>query len=160
MDNIPVQPVLYNEKPDLILVLHFEAGFRPRKDWLRAGVPIIDYDISIHNMFKKRSFDFHSDTIDSMIDSGYEYGKSVCQDLFGKNGKNSLQEVCENARLRREREFPYRLDNVTFDTWVRRMNELFYPLIKNEGRNIYDIKQKQPKSKRKENVIYGDEKMP
>lgn len=39
MDNIPVFPLIRFEKPDLILVLHFEPGWRPRKKYTLSGIP-------------------------------------------------------------------------------------------------------------------------
>lgn len=148
MDNIPIQPVLYNEKQDLILVLHFEAGFRPRRRYLQENVPIIDYDVSLNNMFRKRSFDFHCDTLSSMLNSGYDYGKQVCSDLFS-SGKNEMAQLLAAAEKRKSQELPLRLNNVTFETWVQRANELFYPLILNEARNVYDINPQ--KNNKKEN---------
>lgn len=153
MDNIPIQPLLYNEKQDVILVLHFEAGFRPRRKYLLENVPIIDYDISLNNMFRKHSFDFHGDTLTSMMESGYEYGKQICADLFN-GGKNGIEELLLFAEKRKNDELPLRLNNVTFETWVQRANELFYPLIANEGKNVYDVaERKQKKNSREE---YGE----
>lgn len=136
MDNIPVQPILFNEKPDVILVLHFEAGYRPRKNYVMQGIPILDFDISIHNMFRKRSFDFHGDTLKSMLDSGYEYGNDICKELF--DGR-SIEETIKNSEIIRNKEFSLRFDNNTFDTWVQRANDLLYPFVKKKGTKIREL---------------------
>lgn len=138
MDNIPIQPILYNQSLDIILVLHFEAGFRPRRRYLQENVPIIDYDVSINNLFRKRSFDFHGDTLTSMLESGYAYGKQICEELFN-HGKNTIEDLLAAAEKRRNDEFSLRMDNVTFETWVQRANNLFYPLIVSEAHNVYDV---------------------
>lgn len=161
MDNIPIQPILYNEKQDVILVLHFEAGFRPRRQYLLENVPIIDYDVSLNNMFRKHSFDFHGDTLASMLESGYDYGRQICEDLFN-SGENGIEELLASAEKRKHDELPLRLNNVTFETWVRRANELFYPLISSKAQNIYDIterKREQKKNKKEECCGYVHEEM-
>ncbi len=138
MDNIPIQPLLYAEKPDLILVLHFEAGFRPRKRYLEFGVPIIDYDVSLHNDFRKYSFSFHSTILKEMLEGGYEYGKEICGQLFGA-GNNDLQTLLEEAEKRREEEETLRISNKTFDTLVQRLNEFFYPTVKENAGRVFDL---------------------
>ncbi len=148
MDNVPIQPLLYAEKPDLILVLHFEAGFKPRKRYLQKGIPIIDYDISLHNQFRKYTFNFHGDILKAMLHSGYEYGREICRQLFN-DGKNSLEQLLEEAKKRRDMELSVRINNHTLDTIVQRANEIFYPFIRKKGNVIYDIS----KPKRKK-IIY------
>lgn len=147
MDNIPVQTILRNERPDVILVLHFDAGYRPRKGYFDYGIPIIDYDISLHNMFRKRSFDFHGDTIKAMVQSGYEYGSEICAELF--SGGTGVDELIFFAERRRKKELPIRLNNTTWETWVQRVNEIFYPLIKNCGKKIYDVRSRVHRNKKK-----------
>lgn len=136
MDNIPVQPILFNEKVDVILVAHFEAGYRPRKNYLMRGIPILDFDISIHNMFRKRSFDFHGDTLKSMLDSGYEYGNCICKELF--DGR-TVEETVSNSETIKEKEASLRFDNSTLDTWIQRANELFYPFVKKKRTKIREL---------------------
>ncbi len=151
MDNIPVQPILFNEKPDVILVLHFAAGYRPRKSHVMCGIPILDFDISIHNMFRKRSFDFHGDTLKSMLDSGYEYGNYICKDLF--DGR-SIEETLKNSEIIRNKELGLRFDNSTFETWVQRANDLLYPFVKKKGTKIRELVcVKEKKTERKNNVV-------
>jgi len=157
MDNIPLQPIVANEEPDFILVLHFEAGYRPRKIMTESGIPIIDYGISLRNLFRKHSFDFHSDTLRSRIESGYEYGKDICKLLFN-DGKNNLEALLAAAEVRRLQELPLRAENRTFETWVQRMNELLYPLVKGRGATVYEIRTKQ-KSKEKRRAKHADKKM-
>lgn len=133
MDNIPVFPLLRHEAPDLILVLHFEPGWRPRKKYLLADIPVIDFDISISDgIYRKHSFDFYGDTLRARVDTGYRYGKEICGKLF-RGGKNGLEEVCMAAKEQKEKELPLRrLSGATFETWVQRLNELFYPYVSGE----------------------------
>ncbi len=144
MDNIPIQPLLYAEKPDLILVLHFEAGFKPRRRYLNMGIPIIDYDISLNNQFKKNSFNFRGDLLKSMLVSGYEYGKEICQQLFN-DGNNDLETILAEAKKREEEELPLRIGHRTFDTLVQRANEVFYPFIRKQGNIVYDLSDRKRK---------------
>ncbi len=154
MDNIPLNPLLQHEDVDLIMVLHFEAGFRPRKIYLDFGVPIIDYDISLHNMFRKHSFDFHGETLSGMLDSGYVYGREICSELFG-DGNNTLEQVLQAAERRKLQEKQLRLDNVTFETWVQRLNELFYPFVRKQGKRLYEVapRPKKPKKSKQAKVL-------
>lgn len=156
MDNIPVFPILVNEKPDLILVLHFEAGFKPRKKYLNYGIPIIDFDISIDSVLRKHSFDFHHDTIVRRIEDGYNYGKKICSSLFN-GGKNDLEQVIAAAEEQKEREFVTRLSNVTFETWVQRLNEIFYPFISRTKIKVRDLRDR--KKEKKENLSVQEEKV-
>ncbi len=151
MDNIPIQPLLYAEQPDLILVLHFEAGFRPRKRYLERGIPIIDYDVSLHNHFRKYTFNFHEDILKAMVESGYEYGQEICAQLFG-GGENDLQSLLVEAKKRQEVELSARIHNYSLDTLVQRANEIFYPFIRKKGNIIYDISQV-----KRRKIIYGKE---
>lgn len=128
MDNIPVFPLLEFEKPDAILILHFESGYRPRRKYLLSGIPIFDYDISISDRYRKHSFDFHSDTLHARMERGYEYGIRITKELF-RGGENDLEAVCAAAKRQHEEETDKRLDSVTFETWVQRLNELFYPYV-------------------------------
>lgn len=148
MDNIPVQPLLFNEDLDLILALHFEAGYKPRKNYIEKGIPILDYDVSLHNMFRKHSFDFHNETLVSMLQSGEEYGDEICTEVLG-NGEFTLEQIKQAAEQKRTSEKQLRLDNITLDTWVRRANEVLYPLIKNEGGNVFDVVSKSKKKNHK-----------
>ncbi len=128
MDNIPVFPLIEFERPDLILILHFESGYRPRRKYLLSGIPVFDFDISIADKFRKHSFDFHSDTLQARLKHGYEYGGELINNLFG-GCKASIEEVCAAAQRQRESETDRRLDGATFETWVQRLNEIFYPYV-------------------------------
>lgn len=132
MDNIPVFPLLKYENVDAILVLHFEPGWRPRKKYLIHNIPVIDFDISISDgIYRKHSFDFYSDTLKARIDTGYRYGKEICGKLFA-GGKNSLEELCAAAEEQKQLELRLRRSSAaTFETWVQRLNEFFYPYVSN-----------------------------
>ena len=71
------------------MVCHFSADFKPRHEYLKANIPIIDYDISLGSLHRLRSFDFHGDTLAARIKDGYNYGKRICSELFAK-GKTPL----------------------------------------------------------------------
>ncbi len=155
MDNIPIKPLIQNEKPDVILVLHFTSRFRPRKIFTDSGIPILDYDISISNKFKKYSFDFHHDTINSILDSGYEYGVEICKNVFDKT--YSIEDIVSASKEQSEKEELMRINGKEFDSWIMRLNDVTYPLSKHCGKNVRDLSLKENKQKM-ENV-YVCEKM-
>lgn len=137
MDNIPIRPLLKNEDPDLIIVLHFEADFRLRKEYLCYGVPILHFDVSSYDSNRSSSFDFHCDTISSRLSAGYDYGNRIC-DLIINN--KDLDSVVKEFAVLREKEKNSTFNNVTFETWVQRLNSLFYPFISRRNirvRNLY-----------------------
>lgn len=138
MDNIPVFPLIKYENPDAILILHFEAGYRPRRKYLLSGIPIVDYDISLNDIYRRHSFDFHGDTLLARLDRGYEYGKEICGKLF-HGGENRLEEFCCAAERQKKMELKQRLDNITFETWVQRLNELFYPYVSHFPLKLRDL---------------------
>lgn len=146
MDNIPIFPLTEKEKPDLILVLHFSAGFRPRKFLIDRGIPILDYDISINDKFRKHSFDFHHDTLSEMIESGYKYGMEIYNNVFGA-GSADIEEILERAGIQAAAESQLRLDNITFETWVERLNAIFYPLTKKNLKHFKDLTLKEKSDK-------------
>lgn len=159
MDNIPVVPLLHHEKPDVIMVLHFVAGYKPRKSHTLYGIPIIDYDISLNSIHRKHSFDFHGDVLNARIQDGYEYGQYICSKLFN-NGQNSLEELCAAAKIQKEREVFQRMDNVTFETWGQRLNEVFYPFISKTNVHIRDLyKNKPEQAAQTKEELYADEAM-
>ncbi len=153
MDNIPIMPLLFDGSPELILVLHFEAGFKPRKKYLDYGIPIIDFDISIDSVLRKHSFDFHHDTNIRRMEDGYIYGKKICSVLFDR-GNNGLNEILNAAKEQKDKEFTKRLSSVTFETWVQRLNEIFYPFISRTNIKINNLSGR----KKEEKVCYSEEK--
>lgn len=162
MDNIPIFPLIKYERPDLILVLHFEANFRPRKIHTASGIPIVDYDISVGSPYKKHSFDFHSDTLNARMQYGYDYGMRLCNDVFYDN-LHDFEKLCSAARIKQKREFSQRMDNVTFDTWVRRLNDLFYPYVSHSNIKLRRLTQNETRSEKKKHnqeICHVNEKMP
>ena len=98
VDNIPLYPLIKlqdeilpnTSKLDLIFVLHFHPRYDYRKEF-KTDIPILDLDVSLHNDFKKRHFDFSRDYIDEMISSAHEYGTYIGKKIFGAPiSKNSL----------------------------------------------------------------------
>ncbi len=160
MDNIPILPLLLDEKPDLILVLHFEAGFKPRRKYLDYGIPIIDFDISIDSVLRKYTFDFHHEINLRRMEDGYKYGKQICSFLFDK-GKRSLNDILAVANEQKEKEFIKRLSNTTLETWVQRLNEIFYPFISRTRIKICNLseRKKEKKASYAEEKILVDDKM-
>lgn len=161
MDNIPVFPLLEFEKPDIILILHFESGYRPRRKYLLSGIPILDFDISVSDRYRRHSFDFHSDTLRARIERGYEYGSDLLGKLFN-GGANTLEEICAAAKLRGDSEADERLDSVTFETWVQRLNEIFYPYVSRFKIKMRDLSVRGGVSRLRssgEVKIYADKKM-
>lgn len=161
MDNIPVFPLLKYERPDFILVAHFESGYHPRKIHTAFGIPIADYDISVGSIYKRHSFDFHSQTLGARLDHGYEYGMRLCENVFRGN-MDDLEGMCAAAKKQQESELVQRMDNVTFDTWVRRLNDLFYPYVSRSKIKFRDISEKQAAAERKTTKqvkCHADEKM-
>ncbi len=144
MDNIPVLPLVTQEKPDVILVLHFTGGYRPREFLVESGIPIIDYDLSLHNKFRNRSFDFHKDTIKSMLSSGYDYGKEICENLFN-GGENGLEEILAAADVKKEEESELRMTSAAFDSWVYRLNQVFYPFMRQDCKKVRVLANKKRK---------------
>lgn len=159
MDNIPIAPLLYNEKPDVILALHFNAGFKPRKIHVSRGIPIIDYDITIDSIYRKHSFDFHGDILNARIENGYEYGKRICSLLFN-GGANTLQELCEAAKVQKDKEEIARMDNTTFESWVQLLNDIFYPFISKTKVRVRDLCVPKAKTNELEELRHADEPMP
>ncbi len=160
MDNIPVFPLLKHENVDVILILHFEAGWRPRRKYLLAGIPVLDYDISISDgIYRKHSFDFYSDTLKSRIETGYRYGKEICGKLF-RGGDNDIGEVCAAAEEIKQSELPLRrLSNSTFETWVQRLNEVFYPYVSNADIKVRSLTGTENKYKNKDVKEYVNQEM-
>ncbi len=112
VDNIPLYPLIKLQdeilpntpKPDLILVLHFHPRYDYRKEF-KTDIPILDLDISIHNNFKKRHFDFSRDYIDEMIASAYEYGARIGKKIFGSPAsKNTLIKRVDDIFLSEHKE--------------------------------------------------------
>ena len=145
MDNIPILPLVKGERPDMIIVLHFSAGFRPRKILLDDGIPIVDFDVSITNKFRKHSFDFHNQTISSMLESGEKYAEEIYGNIF--ENAETLEELLKRASVQTEKESDERFNNYTFETWVDRLNEVFYPFLRHDGSNLKDISSKQKKKR-------------
>ena len=141
MDNIPVYPCINptreEEKPDVILVLHLLSHYRVRKEFTESGIPIIDYDVSISNKFRKHFFDFHADTIEAMLDRGYEYGRDICTNVFAD--VNDLDRVIAAAALRRKEEAEARFDARDGDLWIQKLNEMFYPIVRQCRRKFIDL---------------------
>lgn len=160
MDNIPVFPLIKYERPDLILVLHFESGYRPRKIHLSSGIPIADFDISIGNAYKRHSFDFHTDTLKTRLAHGYNYGERFIKDNLLGN-MDDLEQACAAIRKQQEAERSQRMDNVTFDTWVRRLNDLFYPYVSRCKIKLRDLTSNSRTTRKKQEVTcHADQKMP
>ena len=141
MDNIPVYPCLNptreEEKPDVVLVLHLLSHYRTRKEFSDTGIPIIDYDVSICNKFRKHFFDFHNDTIEAMLDHGYEYGLDICNTVF--KDINDKERVIAEAAARRKEEAEARFDARDGDMWIQKLNEMFYPIVRQCRKKIIDL---------------------
>lgn len=88
-DNIPLYSIfrdykrfVFNEdKPDLIIALHFDARYDYRK-YFSSDVPVLELDVSICNDFKKNHTDFSSEYVDEMLSKAEEYGDKICRRLF------------------------------------------------------------------------------
>ena len=128
IDCIPLLPMMqYKGEIDAIMVLHFSSDFKPRQEYLKPKIPIIDYDISLRSLHRLRSFDFHGDTLAARITDGYNYGKKICSELFNK-GQNSFEEMMAvNARHRKE-EYEDRLRAAHFN-WIQSLNNILHPLL-------------------------------
>lgn len=112
VDNIPLYPVLKcqneflapRQRLDLAIVLHFHPRYDYRKEF-RTDIPVLDIDVSLHNDFKKRHFDFSREYVREMICSAEEYGKKICKRLFdGSKSRSSLMKKIDAVFLEEHKE--------------------------------------------------------
>lgn len=128
IDCIPLLPMMqYKGEIDVIMVCHFSADFKPRQEYLKAKIPIIDYDISLGSLHRLRSFDFHGDTLAARITDGYDYGKRICSELFAK-GENSFEQMMAVNERHRKEEYEERLRSAHFN-WIQSLNNILHPLL-------------------------------
>ena len=129
IDLVPLLPLVkqYKDKIDLIFVLHFNPEFKPRREYTQAGIPIIEYDISLYCPHRTRSFDFHSDTLTDRIKNGYDYGKKICSELFAR-GQNSVEDTLAAAARHHEEERERRLNSLYFNKVVV-LNNILHPFL-------------------------------
>lgn len=147
VDNIPLCPLSVHEKPDIIIVLHFVSRYRPRKEFVDTGIPIIDFDISLNSKYKNQTFDFHTNTLNAMIDDGYNYGKQICQELFEKGCY--IKSVLEQAEIIKNRELPLREKGKELDSWTYKLNKVMYAFLKRDKFKILNLEKKKFKTKTK-----------
>lgn len=125
VDNIPIYPILNGfakltqDRPDLIIALHFDSKFDWRND-LYSQIPICDLDLTMSNGFSHKHFDFSVHYVREMIEKGCEYGRKICDKLFAP--------PCDSASLKRAideiflEEHEARMKNSAADRWVTNLN--------------------------------------
>ncbi len=145
VDNVPVCPLATQEKPDVILVLHFLSKYRPRKEYLDTNIPIFDFDLSVDGKYKKSTFDFHHETIEEMLQYGYQRGKEFCEQVFSQ--KENVSATVNLLREKMQEEKHRRAGGKEIDSWVRRMNEVLHPFVKNGKKRILNLQLKPKRRK-------------
>ena len=123
IDNIPLFPLLAKERLDLIIVLHFDAYYNPSKEFSQSVLRVLDFDLSYNNRFVKESYDLRQSSIRKMLDSGYEYGKYVCKQLF-KDGKDCAEDVYRNGLEVMKEEKTFREHSPTVDALFSLLNKV------------------------------------
>ena len=74
---------------------------------------------------------------------------------------DDLEQACAAIRKQQEAERSQRMDNVTFDTWVRRLNDLFYPYVSRCKIKLRDLTSNSRTTRKKQEVTcHADQKMP
>lgn len=134
-DNIPLYPLLKHSNAtegirnckdydlDLILILHFDAHYDYRADSYDENIAVIDLDCSYESSFEKRHYDFTTENVEKMFESGYRYGKTICEEIFTiKNDTiKKLKSVSDRIFLR---EHKARMKNMSFDRTISLMNKI------------------------------------
>lgn len=143
MDNVPVLPLVKKENLDLVLVVHFTPTYRPRKIAVDEGIPIIDFDIALNSKYQNRSFDFHEKTLSKMIEDGYQYGKRVYDEIFLNS--ESILDVLKKEEQWKIFEENDRKNGIIVETCIQKLNEIFYPFMRHDCKNIIDLKVKKLK---------------
>ncbi len=120
-DNIPIYPLLEKHDLDLILCIHFDSKYVVKKKWKNKKTIILDLDASLGNDLRKCSFNFSNRVLSRMLDSGYEYGKKVCERIF-ENGYGNLEGIKESVDALYNEEFGERMRSGTIDRSVTLLN--------------------------------------
>lgn len=137
VDNIPLFPLLAKERLDLIIVLHFDAFYNPSKEFSQSVLRVLDFDLSYNNRFVKESYDLRQSSIRKMIDSGYEYGKFVCNELF-RDGKDCAEDVYRNGLKLMSKEKTFRQHSPTVDVLFSALNKVG-KIFRNDANCIKDF---------------------
>lgn len=128
-DNIPLYPMLRcgpqflapGEKLDLVLVLHFDAHYDFRAEFV-SDTPIVDLDLAICNRFKKNHYDFSRQYVEEMLASAEEYGERICKKLIDEpRDKKEITAAAERIFLD---EYAARRRNVSADRLLSLFNHL------------------------------------
>ncbi|MDY0210278.1 MAG: patatin-like phospholipase family protein [Acholeplasma sp.] len=121
IDNIPIYP-LTTLDIDLIIVLHFDPKFELEKRLQLSNKTILEIDLSVCNDYIKQSFDFRQQTLETMYQSAYVYGKHISDRLFNHSDMASIH---KEANLIMAEESVKRAKYKALDTWPSRLNRFF-----------------------------------
>lgn len=130
MDNIPLYPLAVEEDLDLIFVLHFQSQYEVPLQFRNKKTVIIDLDVSSQNKFRRYFIEFNNAVITDMLESGYQYGKSVCERIFA-NGqdltsiRNAVSEIYAEEK-------PFRKANPNLG-WVSKLNFILKPFVRTKN---------------------------
>lgn len=143
-DNIPIYPLVkcHSSELDVIIVLHFDPRYSKEKIINKTNAVVIDIDCSLLNELLYPSFNFNQKMINSMVDTGYKYGKMYCKKLFS-NGFDK-KEIAQKAFEIEQKEFHSRMSKQTIDRVVTILN-----MFTRWTRNKYAIKILNPKEEEK-----------
>lgn len=136
-DNIPLYPLLKQSRPlqggeelDLVFVLHFDARYDYRKEFI-TDVPVLDLDLSYCNDFSKAHYDYSKKTITERINKAYEYGNNLLSRLLdGDCTRESLQKTVNDIFLE---EHTLRQRNFSVDRLVTFLNVIGRALRKDSS---------------------------
>ncbi|MBO7187432.1 MAG: patatin-like phospholipase family protein [Clostridia bacterium] len=143
IDNVPILPILKNEKPDVIIAAHFNSRFKPRKYLLEDDTLVLDYDITITDNISRtlhRTFDFTKEGITDMFQFGYEYGLNLCEEIFGD--LQNIETIKEKAQKRKQDEKEKRESGAFWDETINMVNKIAHPFFKHDGKNIKTLTKK------------------
>lgn len=120
-DNIPIYPLMEKHDLDLILCIHFDSKYVIKKKWKNNKTVILDLDASLGNDLRQCSFNFSTEVLNRMVDSGYEYGEKTCAKIF-ENGYGNMEGIRKSIDELYNEEFGERMRSGTIDRLVTTLN--------------------------------------
>lgn len=124
IDNIPVSPLMRHNM-DYIIVVHFDdQSYSFENEYFDNKLIKINF---LDDKIIKNTLSFDRDSIQHMIDSGYEKSKTIFEMIF-KNGIDDLDYIYDKIEflndLRREKQF-----RITGDIVLNNVNKLLKRLV-------------------------------
>ncbi len=126
-DNVPIWPIVHmEEKLDFLLILQTDPKFIVPSIALEHSNVVYDMTVNAKSI-KNDRFIFKKNQLTSNLNDGYDYCLNTLHAIFDE--AESIEDLRKNAHKLYNIELETRRKIVSADTWVTKLNNLFWNII-------------------------------